>query len=72
VDLGMGRLVFLAFTMIFAGTCAAEMVDVKYRGAIPLDRFACSSIERSSFIRRVCYDNADAYMVVQLNDTYYH
>jgi len=39
---------------------------------IPLDRFACSSIERSSFIRRVCYDGADAYMVVQLNDTYYH
>lgn len=69
----MGRLVgFLAFTMVFAGTCAAETIDVKYRGVIPLDRFACSLIERSRFIRRICYDGADAYMVVQLNDTYYH
>jgi KTSC domain-containing protein len=56
----------------FATASEAETVDVKYRGLIPLDRFTCSSIERSSFIRRVCYDRSDVYMVIRLNDTYYH
>ena len=69
----MGRLkLSLAFLISVATAGAAETVDVKYRGVIPLDRFTCSSIERSSFIRRVCYDGADAYMVVRLNETYYH
>lgn len=62
----------LAWVLAFATAGVAETVDIKYRGVIPLDRFTCSSIERSSFIRRVCYDGADAYMVVRLNDTYYH
>ena len=30
------------------------------------------AIDRSSFIRRVCYDSADGYMIVKLNETYYH
>ena len=69
----MGRLkLSLAFLISVATAGAAETVDVKYRGVIPLDRFTCSSIERSSFIRRVCYDGADAYMVVRLKETYYH
>ena len=70
---GVGVFVLsLLVVLAFAGAGAAETVDVKYRGVVPLDRFTCSSIERSSFIRRVCYDGADAYMVVRLNDTYYH
>jgi hypothetical protein len=50
----------------------SETVDVKYRGPVDLTPFACSSIERSSFIRRVCYDHANSYMIVNLNSTYYH
>jgi hypothetical protein len=41
-------------------------------GPVDLAPFACDSIERSSFIRRVCYDHANAYMIVSLNGTYYH
>ena len=52
--------------------CRAETVDVKYRGQLDLKPFACTTIERSSFIRRVCYDTANAYMLVSLNGTYYH
>jgi hypothetical protein len=51
---------------------SAETVDVKYRGQLDLKPFACTTIERSSFIQRVCYDTANAYMVVNLNGTYYH
>ena len=54
------------------GECKAETVDVKYRGQLDLKPFACTAIERSSFIRRVCYDTANAYMLVSLNGTYYH
>jgi hypothetical protein len=50
----------------------SETVDVKYRGPVDLTPFACDSIERSSFIQRVCYDHENAYMIVSLNGTYYH
>jgi hypothetical protein len=50
----------------------AETVDVKYRGPVDLAPFKCTSIDRSSFVRRVCYDSANSYMLVKLNETYYH
>jgi hypothetical protein len=27
---------------------------------------------RNEFIRRVCYDRANQYMLIRLNDSYYH
>src|SRR5262249_51548595 len=45
---------------------------IKYYKCIPLDLFKCESITRSTFIRRVCYMEAKRYMIIQLNDTYYH
>jgi hypothetical protein len=54
------------------GECRSETVDVKYRGSVELSPFACSTVDRSSFIRRVCYDAAHSYMIVKLNETYYH
>jgi len=46
--------------------------DVKYRGPVDLAHLSCQAIDRSSFIRCLCYDAANAYMVVKLRDTYYH
>jgi hypothetical protein len=54
------------------GACRSETVDVKYRGPVDLTPFKCESVDRSSFIRRVCYDASNSYMIVQLNQTYYH
>ncbi len=54
------------------GECRSETVDVKYRGSVELSPFACSTVDRSSFIRRVCYDAAHSYMIVKLKETYYH
>lgn len=56
----------------FARDAASESVVVKYRGTIDLENFACENIARSSFIRRVCYDAANLYMLIQLKQTYYH
>ena len=50
----------------------AESVYVKYRGEVDLSSFDCKEITRSSFIRRVCYDRRNEYMLISLNGTFYH
>ena len=50
----------------------AETVVVKYRGPVDLSRMSCELITRSSFIRRLCYDEKEQYVVVALDATYYH
>ncbi len=50
----------------------ADSIYVKYRGDVPLKSFDCTDIARSSFIRRVCYDEANEYMLINLGGTYYH
>jgi len=50
----------------------AETVQVKYRGALDLSPFQCDDITRSSFVKRVCYDGRNRYMVIRLKSTYYH
>jgi hypothetical protein len=55
-----------------APTPVTEQVIVKYRGPVNLASFACEAVNRSIFIRRVCYDAKNAYMLIDLNGTYYH
>jgi hypothetical protein len=54
------------------GASHAECVYVKYRGEVCLRPFVCTEIARSSFIRRVCYDPHEQYMLISLNGTFYH
>lgn len=63
-----------AAALIFSshGLASAENVFVKYRGNVDLATFKCEDVTRSSFIHRVCYDAAERYMVILLQDTYYH
>src|SRR5271166_502840 len=51
---------------------ASETVIVKYRGPVNLAPFQCEKITRSSLINEVCYDKDKQYMLIQLNDTWYH
>jgi hypothetical protein len=57
---------------IIVSAAHAETADVKYRGPVDLAPFKCDMIERSSFIRRVCYDEKNAYMLINLSGTWYH
>ena len=50
----------------------AEEVEVKYNGRVDLASLSCIDVSRSSFIKRVCYDKAKSYLIMRLNDTYYH
>ena len=65
-------LIAIAIVMALNSSLTAETVDVKYRGPVDLTPFACTDTPRSSFVRRVCYDDKSQYMVIQLNNTYYH
>jgi hypothetical protein len=51
----------------------AECVVVKYRDTpVCLNTFACQETPQSSFVRKVCFDAAKSYMLIKLNDTWYH
>jgi hypothetical protein len=58
-------------TLALASPALAESVFVKYRGPVPLDTFECQDVTDSRFIQRVCFDQAQAYMLISLKGTYY-
>lgn len=60
------------FALVGVSPSHAESVDVKYRGLVDLKPFQCTEVARSSFIKRVCYDGPNQYMLINLNGTYYH
>ena len=66
-------LIFLVMVLLSASAPAsADTVMVKYRGPVNLDNFSCESVNRSSFVNRVCYQQSSRYMVINLSGTYYH
>jgi hypothetical protein len=69
----MLRSLIIGFLVLWAACCVAEEVDVKYHKRVDLgSSFICSDIDRSSFIKRLCYDKAKSYLIMRLNQTYYH
>jgi hypothetical protein len=51
----------------------AECIVVKYRDTpVCLQSFVCTETPQSSFVREVCFDAAKSYMLIKLNDTWYH
>lgn len=56
----------------FTSSVTAEDLCPKYGSCVPADQFECHHITRSSFVQRVCYSEAKAYMIVRLKKTYYH
>lgn len=47
-------------------------VDVKYRGLVDLKPFVCSDNIQSSFVNRICYDKSKSYMLIKLQQSWYH
>ena len=63
----MARIAFIIALLFAAPLEEAESIDVRYRGPVYLKSFDCQDITRSSLIERVCYDEANRYMVVRRN-----
>ena len=68
------RIAFWALTISLwaAMPAQAEVVMVKYRGAVDLAPFSCEWVQRSSLVQRLCYDSRERYVIVNLTGTYYH
>ncbi|CAN7475122.1 KTSC domain-containing protein [Acidovorax delafieldii] len=66
------KILVLCLLASLCGVATAETVQVKYHGNVSLDSFACSDINESSDVARICYDKAERYMLIKLNTTYYH
>ena len=67
----MTRLAFILALLFTAPWEAAEIVDVKDRGAVDLKPFNCQDITRSSVISRVCYDIESRRLLVQRRAVYH-
>ncbi len=66
------RILIASIFIMVTAAANAESVEVKYRGSVDLSHFQCDEITRSSFIKHVCYDADNQYMLIQLKRTYYH
>lgn len=65
-------LLALQFVVATVSTGAlAETVSVKWQGPVALEPFTCSDTE-SSLVHRICYQPDHSYLVVLLDQTYYH
>jgi len=56
---------------LFTMPVTDEMVDVKFRGTVDLRPFICTDTPRSTHVQRVCYDEAQSYLVINVRGTYY-
>lgn len=66
------RFFILSTLALICQIASAETVEVKYHRAVSLDAFACEDVKEGSDVTRVCYDNAERYMVIRLKTTNYH
>ena len=57
--------------IIISHVACAEVVSVRGRGEIDLRAFVCEYLSNSA-IRRVCVDQDNQYMIVQLGSFFFH
>ena len=66
-------LVLCGWAELTSWSASAECVTIKYRDTpVCLNTFACNETPQSSFVRQICYDAAKSYMLIKLNETWYH
>jgi hypothetical protein len=66
----MSRIAFIIALLFAAPWEEAESVEVRNFGPVNLQPFLCQDITRSSLIERVCYDEANRYMVIRHSAVY--
>jgi hypothetical protein len=66
-------MIVIAAIQLTSRPALAECITVKYRDTpVCLNTFACTETPQSSFVREVCFDAAKSYMLIKLNETWYH
>ena len=67
----MRAVTVLATTLLCLCAARAETIQVRGRGPVDLKQFVCEAAPYSA-IHRVCYDEENQYMIVQLGSHYLH
>jgi hypothetical protein len=66
----MVRSVATLLALLWTSPVTTEAVDVHGRGEIDLSAFACTDTPRSTVVQRVCYDQAQRHLVVNVGGSY--
>lgn len=62
----------LIFVLSIKPVSAQEYVWVSGRGLVDIEPLTCTDIASSSFLRRVCYDETNRYLLVGLEEKWLH
>jgi len=66
-------IVLFGLAELTSWSALAECVTIKYRDTpVCLNSFSCTNTPQSSFVRAICFDAAKSYMLIELNNTWYH
>ena len=68
----MKAIVSILVAIFVSTSVQAEELCPKYGACVSADQFDCHDIDRSSVVKRVCYNEANAYMIIRLKSTDYH
>ena len=60
----------IGIAAVLACCSEAETIDVKDYGSVSLRTFSCD-YTRSSVVKRICYDQAEQFMIIKLNEAYF-
>jgi KTSC domain len=66
----MVRAATASIVLLLTAEFGSEVVDVRDRGAVDLKTFECRDTPRSTMIQRVCYDRAQATLIVNVKGAY--
>jgi hypothetical protein len=62
----------LVFFLLGTSLQAGELAYVGVGRIVDLQHFTCTDIPTSKYLRRVCYDEGKAYLLVELQETWLH
>lgn len=66
----MIRSVAAMLAMLSVSPVTTETVDVRGRGAVDLAPFACTDTPRSTVVQRICYDETQLHLLVNVGGAY--
>jgi hypothetical protein len=66
----MGKFVGVLLVAAMSNLAVAESVIVKNRGKVNLAPFRCERIAGSNLIKRICYDEREQYLLLNVAGTY--
>ena len=66
----MIRSIAALFALLCTSPVTTEMVEVPGRDSVDLESFACEDTPRSTVVQRVCYDETQRHLLVNVGGTY--